>query len=695
MTWQATKERLHLRFAQARTWLATHVTRRRLLIATALGSTTLLFALAVEAMLRARLGDPASRVPTSLYTRPVAWSGDDTAPVAIGTLNGSATESRVPVPLAEMPIHLIDAVLAVEDQRFFDHEGFDIKRIGGAFVANVRAGGISQGGSTITQQLAKNLFLSARRTPMRKLREAAIATVLEARYSKERILEAYLNEVYLGHDNGAAIHGVGAASRFYFGKDVQRIVLSEAATLAAMIRAPNRLAPHRHPDDLRARRNLVLQLMVEQGRVPPRSGEQSAKVPVPTRVHPQRLIDGRWFRDHAMEGAPRGLPRRGSAVYTTLDVTLQRAAERAIAAGTGGPQAALVAIDPRTGDILAMVGGRDYGVSQFNRATDALRQPGSAFKPIVALAALERAEDGTPAYTLASTLDDSPLQVRTPQGPWQPANYDGTYRGEVSLRQALEQSLNVPFARIGLALGPPRVVATARRLGITSTLQEVPSIALGASEVTLLELVRAYGTFATGGDLASSRRILGRARLGKPLDAVTEPAVQRVADPAATWLVTSALQGAVANGTGRGLGRSGIAGKTGTSNNWRDAWFIAYTPDLVVGVWVGHDDGRSLRQTGGAAALPIVSRFLGYARIGVEGFEVPEGIVEGYTSGGGWFSPCGEREYFLEGTAPDSDGCWQFEQDGLDDGMSWGDELRRRAENWVRDRIRDAEREIR
>jgi penicillin-binding protein 1B len=695
MTWQATKERLQLRLASARAWLATHVTRKRVLVGVVLAATTMLFALSVEAMLRARLGDPASRVPTSLYTRQVGWDGRESEPIAIGSLNGNTLESRVPVPLDEIPVHLIDAVLAVEDQRFFDHEGLDVKRIGGAFVANVKARGISQGGSTITQQLAKNLFLGAERTPLRKLREAAIATVLEARYSKEQILEAYLNEVYLGHDNGAAIHGVGAASRFYFGKDVQRVVLSEAATLAAMIRAPNRLAPHRHPEAARDRRNLVLQLMVEQGRVPARSRDQSSQVPVPRRVHPRRTMDGRWFRDHALEGAPRGLPSRGGAVYTTLDATLQRAAERAVAANPGAPQAALVAIDPRTGDILAMVGGRDYGASQFNRATDALRQPGSAFKPIVALAALERNDDGAPSYTLASTLDDSPLAVRTPQGPWRPANYDGTYRGEVTLRQAMEQSLNIPFARIGLELGPERIVATARRLGITSRLQEVPSLALGASEVTLLELVRAYGALANGGELASSRRILARAHLGQAVDAVTEPQLQRVADPAAVWLVTSALQGVVSNGTGRGLGRYGVAGKTGTSNDWRDAWFIAYTPDLVVGVWVGHDDGRSLRQTGGIAAVPIVSRFMGFAGIRASRFEIPEGVVQSYTGGGGWFSPCGQREYFLEGTSPGNNGCWQFDMEGDGDSNNWGENLRRRAEEWVRERLRDAEQEIR
>src|SRR5690606_15663933 len=226
------------------------------------------------------------------------------------------------------------------------------------------------------QQLVKNLHLSARRTPLRKVREAAIATVLEQRYDKRQILEAYLNEIYLGHDRGVAIHGVGAASRFYFGKDVRQLVLSEAATLAAMIKAPNRLAPHRHPVDLKARRDLVLSLMAEQGRIPARARDQSSAVRVPTKVHPLNEIDARWFADYVREGVPSNLPPRGMAVYTTLDARLQQAAERAVRGYDGKAQVALVALDPRNGDVLAMVGGRDYGKSQFNRAVDARRQPG-------------------------------------------------------------------------------------------------------------------------------------------------------------------------------------------------------------------------------------------------------------------------------------------------------------------------------
>lgn len=666
MNWQAAKDRARVATARAREWGAKHLTRRRVVGAILLCSMVLGIAIGVEAVLRARIPELGARAPSALYTRPAGWNGSDQTPIPIGTLSGAAMEYRVPVRLRDLPEHLVNAVLAVEDQRFHDHWGLDPRRIAGAAVANLRARGISQGGSTITQQLAKNLYLTADRTPLRKLREAAMAVVLEARHTKEEILEAYLNEIYLGQDRGAAIHGVGAASRYYFGKDVQRIVTSEAATLAAMIPAPNRLSPQRRPAELRARRNLVLDLMTEQGRLPARVRDQASRVAVPTRAYPRRTVEGRWFRDHAIESAPKGLPRRGVAVYTTLDAGLQRAAEEAVARGlalTGHPatQAALVAMDPRSGEILAMVGGRAYGASQFNRAVQARRQPGSAFKPIVALAALERQRNREPAYTLASTLADEPLSVRSGPDLWQPANYDGEFRGEVTLREALEQSLNVPFARIGLELGPARIVETAQRLGIRSPLQRVPALALGASEVSLLELVRAYGVFAAAGELAATRPILGVARGGGEVEWRDPPERQRVADPAAAWLVTSALEGVVDHGTGRALRRGGFAGKTGTSNAFRDAWFVAYTPELVVGVWVGHDDGESLRRTGGAVAVPIVARFLDQGRVRGGNFPMPEGIEQGRIGGGGWFDSCGTAEYFLAGTAPADGGCWSID----------------------------------
>jgi penicillin-binding protein 1B len=665
--------------------------RRAFLITAGVGA----LAITTEALVRGHIVSPAARAPSALFTRSSAWAGgDDVAPVAIASIDPDLNELRVPVALSDVPQHVVDAVLAVEDKRFYDHHGFDARRIAGALVANVKAVGFAEGGSTITQQLAKNLFLTADKTPIRKLREAALAASLEIRHTKQEILEAYLNEIYLGQDGGAAIHGVGAASRFYFGKPVQRLALSEAALLAGMIRSPNRLAPTRHPRAARERRNLVLGLMVEQKRVAAATADRSRGVRVPTRVYPVQSIDARYFRDFVSSSLRERMPARGGAIYSTLDATMQLSAERAVVRGLQrmrrpGAQAALVAIDPRTGEILAMVGGSDYARSQFNRAANARRQPGSTFKPFVALAALEPGAEGRPAFTLASRVEDEPLRVAGPTGDWQPVNYDGQFRGEVSFREALEQSLNVPFARIGMAVGPERIAATAQRLGVTSPMAAVPSIALGSSEVTLLELVRAYGVLATQGDLAETRSVTGRSSSGGALRETPVSTITRVADPASTFLVTSALIGAVQRGTGRALdaGRfdGDVAGKTGTSSDWRDAWFVAYAPNIVVGVWVGYDDGRSLGLAGGAAAVPIVSEFFEMSDTPLHArFTVPEGIEEGRVGGGGWWS-CGEREYFLAGSAPESGGCG-FR--GLVDNWSGaGDRLQRAIMNRIRAEI--------
>jgi membrane carboxypeptidase/penicillin-binding protein len=299
---------------------------------------------------------------------------------------------------------------------------------------------------------------------------------------------------------------------------------------------------------------------------------------------------------------------------------------------------------------------------------------------------------GHPAYDLASVLEDEPLSVPTREGLWEPVDYDGTFRGPVTFRQALEQSLNVPFARIGLAIGPARIASTARRLGVTSPLKPVPSLALGSSEVTLLELVRAYGVLAAQGNLAPTRTIIGpRGRDGLP---PVPPAVSvtRVADPAAAFLVTSALQGAVQRGTGRGLDASrfdgDIAGKTGTSNDWRDAWFLAYSPTIVVGVWVGYDDGRSLRLTGGSAAVPMVADFFTIAdATHGESFDVPDGIETSYASTGGW--GCAEREYFLQGTAPPSDSYVCGLRGMASDAMGELNDFAARLRRLVMDRLRN------
>ncbi len=648
-------------------------------VVTLLGTSLLgLAVLMADSLGKGHLPRPEERIPTALYSRPIPWGRNPGAatPVFLGTLDGSLMEQRVPVKLEEVPPDLIDAVLAIEDQRFFHHRGLELRRIGAAFLANLKAGSITQGGSTLSQQLAKNLFLGPSRSWIRKIREAALATVLEARYDKRVLLETYLNEIYLGQPRVGPLHGIGAAARYYFGKSVADLTLADAALLAGMIQAPNRFAPDRNPDLARQRRNLVLRQMVSQDRILPEDAEVAAESPIPARLREAGggPPEARWFRDYAVRSLPSGLPLRGTALFTTLDAGLQKGAEEAVRRTLTrlrmpGGEAALVAIDPRTGELLAMVGGRSYSRSQFNRAASALRQPGSAFKPIVALAALEPQAGGFPLYTLASILEDEPLFVPTGSGPWQPANYDRRFRGLVTLRQALEQSLNVPFARLGLALGPDRVAEMAERLGISSPLRPVPSLALGSSEVTLFELTRAYGVLAAGGNLTATQLFFRPVQYGEVPEPF-EPEVRPVVDARVAFLVTSSLEGAVQRGTGRALGRrfGPIAGKTGTSSDWRDSWFIAYSPAIVVGAWVGYDDGRSHRLTGAEGALQVVAEFLGAvaARIPPEPWNPPTGLTQTWVQVGmEWPWECGIREYFIAGTEPLPRPCFQLELRGF------------------------------
>jgi penicillin-binding protein 1B len=702
------RPRLRDYLASTAGWAWARARSRRFWRTSAVISIVGLFAMGSEASFRARLGTPESRLVTELYTRPVERGGSEPqTAIPLGALDPELDEFRIPVRLEQVPDHLRQAVLAVEDQRFYDHEGLDFRRIAGAMVANIRHRGIAQGGSTITQQLAKNLFLSHQRTPIRKLREAAFALALEDRYSKDRILEAYLNEIYLGQTRSEAIHGVAAAAHYYFGRDIEDLTLGESAIIAGMIQAPNRFTPIRHPITSRRRRDLVIHLMTAQGRITRSEAAAARRERIRSRPHQRTAVVAPWFRDYLLGAAGRrpDLPARGGAVFTTLDPVLQPAANRAMRSGLAtvvpaGAQAALIAIDPRNGDILAMVGGRDYATSQFNRATDALRQPGSAFKPIVALAALGR-RDGQPAFTLATVVRDEPLALSTPQGPWEPRNYDGEFHGPVTVRDALERSLNVPFVRIGLEVGLNQIVRTARDLGITSALRPLPSLALGSSEVTLLELVRAYGVLAGGGYLAESRPLFGSVNEKGELTRAPAGLGTNPVDPAEAYLVTSGLEGVIARGTGRALAElapyGGLAGKTGTSNDWRDAWFIAYTPTLVVGVWVGFDDGRSLGLSGARAALPIAGRFLRevFEREGTQPFEAPDGLVmartaarsDGYVS---W--DCGgETEVFLAGTEPENS-CESYDRRGI-----WADALdviRQRAAEELVERLQERAEEL-
>ncbi len=603
-------------------------------------------------------------------------------PEIVASVADRAGEESRPMRLAEAPLTLLHAVLAVEDHRFFDHGGLDLRGLLRAAWTNVRAGRVMQGGSTITQQLVKNRLLGSQRTFGRKLREAWLAAVLEWRYTKEEILEAYLNEIYLGQRGGLAVRGVGAAARAYFRKEVHQLTLGEAALLAGMLPAPNSYSPLLNPDRARQRRDVVLARMRELGRIS--QADHAAARREPVRVLPAPLAGqpAPYFADYVrqeLEQRLGGNLHGNERVLTTLDMALQRLAEGAVARGlrqleAGHPrlrraeaterlQAVLIALDPTTAEIRALVGGRDYQVSQFNRVVLARRQPGSVFKPFVFAAALGR-DGGGAAFTAATFIDDSPITLEVDGEPWSPRNYGDHYEGRVVVRRALEQSLNAATVRIALETGLPRVMTMARTLGIASPLSPVPAMALGAFEVSPLELARAYLPFANGGARPESavavRAVQEADGSPVPLDAVgTVPALP----PAEAYLMTSLLAGVMERGTGaaaRGLGVTGpVAGKTGTTNDGRDAWFVGYAANLLSLVWVGFDNGEAHGLTGAEAALPIWAEFMrdALAAYPPEPFAVPAGVVAvdvDSTNGkvANRFCPIVIQEVFLEGTEP-------------------------------------------
>ncbi len=605
-------------------------------------------------------------------------------PETVGAYYGPDREQRELVRLGEVPRSLIDAVLAVEDKRFDEHHGVDPVRILGAALANLRAGGIAQGGSTLTQQLVKNFFLTPRQTFSRKINEALMALIVEARYGKDEILECYLNEIYLGQRGSVEVHGVGEAARLYFGKPVRDLDLAESALLAALIQRPNGLSPYRAGEAAQARRNLVLDLMAEQGRIDKASHDAAVAEPLRLSKVTPEASDARYFLDTLRRQLPESygydaLSSEGLRIYSTLDERLQRIAARSLRSGLEELekryprlrvkegqeplQACIVVLRPQTGEVLALVGGRDYGSSQFNRCIQARRQAGSVFKPFVYVAALEPQDGQPPAITLASFLDDEPLSIPTPSGPWEPENYDRRFHGIVPVRMALAESMNVATARLAQRVGVDRVADVAHRLGIESPLELVPSLALGVADVSPMEVARAYATLANGGirpeirtfeDIVDSDgHVLERRDIG----------FERVLDAGTAYLATELMEGVVDFGTGAAIRSAGlrgpIAGKTGTTNDSKDAWFAGFTPELTVVVWVGFDTPRSIGLTGAAAALPIWIRFLAGATGGeVRGaFLPPPEVIEvdvNPATGAVALAGCAESrpEHFLLGTEP-------------------------------------------
>ena len=551
-------------------------------------------------------------------------------------------ERRIFVPLAHIPRALRDAVLATEDRRFYQHWGIDPIGIGRAVWQNYRRRRVVEGGSTITQQLTKVLFLTPDKSLERKMKEAVLAIELERRYSKDRIFEMYLNQIYFGH--GA--YGVEAASRTYFGKSVSELNVREAALLAGLPRAPSAYSPFDHADLAKRRREVVLRRMVEFGALKEEESRQFARTDLGLIPPERRRTTGQYFLEYvqqtleARHGADMVF-KGGLNVYTTLNPTMQLAAEQALRDGLRTlegrskttrpgehPEGAVVTIEPQTGYVRALVGGYDFFRSEFNRAVQAKRQPGSAFKPFVYVAALES------GFTAASRIEDSPVSYPIGGGNvWKPENYDRKFRGATTLQQALEESINVVTVKLQERIGVNRTVQVARRLGVTSPLDVNLSMALGTSDLTLLELTSAYGVLANQGTWMppTTIRYVTNAQ-GQLLDEHA-PQGREALTPETAYLITHMMRGVVERGTGQAaktLGRP-IAAKTGTTNDYSNAWFIGFTPKVATGVWVGYDRPRSLGkdETGSRVAVPIWVNYMGKV-LGdspKEDFPVPERVV--------------------------------------------------------------------
>jgi len=613
-------------------------------------------------------------------------------PVLSGLITGSR-EKRRRVALDAIPLRMQQAVLAIEDRRFYYHPGVDPIRMVGALVTNITGSRTYLvGASTITQQLARNFFLTEemaeeqqtrQRSLRRKLLEQFMSIILETKATKDEILELYLNDVYLGHRGSFALHGVAEAARMFFGKDVTNLTVAEAALIAGVIQSPSNHSPFASLDRARERRNVVLRAMADAEYISPDAATRAAAEPITVVA---RAVDNEapYFVDYLGQVLDEALPGITSRqapldIYTTLDLNLQRAAQDAVREGLARvdetlarrrksperrAQAALVAVDPRTGEILALVGGRSYNQSQFNRAVHARRQPGSTFKPFVYLAAFEQAaDDGRADLTPATMVWDEPTSWTYDQGEWAPRNYEDSYDGHITLRRALALSRNIATIKIAEQTGFEKVAALWRRTRLGSQeLKGYPSIALGVFEVTPLEVATAYTLFANGG-VTAPLRPLSRVVSGEQAHAPPAEKGQTVARATTSFLVTSMMRSVVSEGTGAGARAAGFAldaaGKSGTTNDLRDAWFVGFTPELLAVVWVGFDDNTPLGLSGTQAAVPIWASFMMKALAGHPNvpFEAPEGVsfVEIDRDTGKLATPTCPRvttESFLAGTEP-------------------------------------------
>lgn len=546
-------------------------------------------------------------------------------PKMLGMLEQDLSETRLYLKREQFPEFLVDALLTTEDRDFYQHDGISPVSILRALVANLKAGRTVQGGSTLTQQLAKNLFLSREKTLWRKVREAYIALILDYRYNKDRILEAYLNEVYLGQSEGVAVHGFGLAARLYFGIPIQELRIDQLALLVGMVKGPSYYNPLKNPERAKERRDLVLRLMMQQELLTARQYEQAVSRRLDIQEHPQiasrqpayfqqlknELRDKMGDRFHSLSGLK---------VFTTLDPVSQSLLERSIqqklpnleAISGGELEAAAVAVDRTSGEIRAMVGGKRTGYDGFNRAINASRQIGSLIKPAVYLTALASPTE----YSLATTLVDQPITMKGSKGTlWQPKNFDNQFRGNVPLYQAMAKSLNIPTVTLGVKLGIPRVTQTLEALGVNrDEIRPVPSMFLGSISLTPYQVAQMYQTLTNSGQKAPLTALRVVKDLNNQVQYQSLPKKQSTVDEQAAWLTTFAMKKAVTEGTGiylnQEFGWAALAGKTGTSNDSRDSWFVGVDGREVVTVWVGRDDNQPTKLTGSSGALRVYSDYL-------------------------------------------------------------------------------------
>jgi penicillin-binding protein 1B len=607
-------------------------------------------------------------------------------PELISSVVNQEREKRKIIDYKDLPKDLVNGITSIEDRRFFEHSGIDLRGIARALLTDIQTGDMKEGGSSITQQLVKNFFLNPEKTWKRKLSEAYMSVILEQRLSKEEIMAMYCNQIYLGQRGGFSINGFGEAARTYFGKDVSQLALHESALLAGIIQSPNRYSPYSHEDRAKERRNQVLDAMVETEKITRDQANAAKKTPlgvVTAKSGGVDASDAPYFIDYLTRQVESqyeerdGSSLRSLRIYSTIDLELQHAAYQAITknmanvekmlakrkGGTAGLQAAMVAMNAKTGEVVAMVGGRDYAQSQLNRATDARRQPGSVFKPFVYAAAITAGGDNpSNPITTATTFIDEPKTFSSSSGPWSPSNFGGNFTmGPITVRDALVQSKNVVTVEVAQMVGLSNVARLAEKAGLTKVPQ-VPSMALGVAEATPLQMASAYTAFANRGRRIapiSVKRVTTKD--GSTLfESRLEP--KDVMSPQVAYIMTSMMQDVLDHGTGsrvRQMGFSGVAaGKTGSS---RDAWFAGYTPNLVCVVYVGFDDNSDIGLTGGVIAAPIWGDFMIRAlRIRPElggSFEDPGGLVvcdidPATGSAPSETSTASRREIFLAGTEP-------------------------------------------